>query len=174
MPGLLGVSSVLSIQNLRKKTAESRSWGVGLDRALRRFLSFSTSYSHQFIRFFYQFLAYFLQLFRTLQQALRSYSLSMPLRFRGVHRFLDHWGHIAFPDAVYGGHAQALFSHLFLPLPSGLRDGISSEDLLIYTHLAIVSGIFVPYLVVRVTQNYVSDSNSANQDVKARTATAGR
>jgi len=113
MPGLLGVSSVLSIQNLRKKTAESRSWGVGLDRALRRFLSFSASYSHQFIRFFYQILAYFLRLFRTPQQALRQYSLSMPLRFPGVYRFLDHWGHIAFPDArVWSACAGAVFPPL--------------------------------------------------------------
>ena len=75
---------------------------------------------------------------------------------------------------VWEAHAQALLSQLFLPVASGVREGISSEDLLIYTHLAMVSGIFLPYLVLRVTQNYVFDASSANQDVKARNAAAGR
>ena len=74
---------------------------------------------------------------------------------------------------VYGAHAQALLSQLFLRLPPGVREGIGSEDLLVYTHLAVVSGIFLPFLIVRMTQNYVSDANSA-EDARARTAVAGR
>lgn len=74
---------------------------------------------------------------------------------------------------VWEAHAQALLSQLFLRVASGVPEGISSEDLLIYTHLAMVSGIFLPYLVLRVTQNYVFDASSANQDVKARNAAAG-
>jgi len=75
---------------------------------------------------------------------------------------------------VYGAHAQTLVSHLFSRALSGVREGISSEELLVYTHLAIVSGIFLPYLMVRVTQNYVSDANPADHNAKARNAVAGR
>jgi hypothetical protein len=74
---------------------------------------------------------------------------------------------------VYGAHAQALLSQLVLH-SSRVRQGISSEELLIYTHLAIVSGIFLPYLLVRVTQNYVADEKPANQDVKVQNAVAGK
>ena len=75
---------------------------------------------------------------------------------------------------VYGAHAQALFSQLFVGVASGVREGISSEELLVYTHLAIVSGIFLPYLMVRVTQNYVPDANPADHNAKARNAVAGQ
>jgi len=71
---------------------------------------------------------------------------------------------------VYAADAQAQLSQLFLRTSSGARNGISSDDLLVYTHLAMVSGIFLPYLLVRVTQNYVSDANPAQHDTKARTA----
>ncbi len=75
---------------------------------------------------------------------------------------------------VSAADAQAPLSHLFLRAASRVRDGISSEELLIYTHLATVSGIFLPYLLVRVTQNYVSDEKSADYDVKVRTAAGAR
>jgi hypothetical protein len=75
---------------------------------------------------------------------------------------------------VYGAHAQALYSQFLVRVPGGVHEGIGSEDLLIYTHLAMVSGIFLPYLVLRVTQNYVSNEHSPDQDVKASNAAAGR
>ena len=74
---------------------------------------------------------------------------------------------------VYGAHAQALLSQLVLH-SSRVRQGISSEELLFYTHLAIVSGIFLPYLMVRVTQNYVPDANPADHNANARNAVAGQ
>ncbi len=73
---------------------------------------------------------------------------------------------------VVAADAQTLVSHI---LTAGrVRDGISSEALLMYTHLAMVSGIFLPYLVVRGTQNYVSEANSADHDAKVRNAAAGQ
>jgi hypothetical protein len=75
---------------------------------------------------------------------------------------------------VMAADAQAQLSHLFLRDASRVRDGISSEELLVYTHLAVVSGIFLPYLLVRVTQNYVSHGNSADDDMQVRNAVAGR
>jgi hypothetical protein len=75
---------------------------------------------------------------------------------------------------LYAADANAQFSHLFLRASSGARDGISSEDRLVYTHLTIVSGIFLPYLLVRLTENYVSDANVAEQEAKARNAVAGQ
>jgi len=79
---------------------------------------------------------------------------------------------VAFTGLVTAADAQTLFSHIFIS--SRVRDGISSEELLVYTHLAMVSGIFLPYLLVRVTQNYVSDANSADQDARVRNAVAGQ
>jgi hypothetical protein len=76
---------------------------------------------------------------------------------------------------VYAADAQAQLSHLsFLQVSSRVRDGISSEELLVYTHLAMVSGIFLPYLLVRVAQNYVSHANFADHDAKVRNAVAGQ
>ena len=75
---------------------------------------------------------------------------------------------------VVAADAQTQLSHLFLRTSSRVRDGISSEELLIYTYLAMVSGIILPYLVVRGTQNYVSDANSADHDAKVRNAAAGQ
>ena len=54
------------------------------------------------------------------------------------------------------------------------RGGITPGELLVYTHLGIVSGIFVPYLIVRLTQNYVSATQYAELDLKARSTTAGQ
>ncbi len=73
---------------------------------------------------------------------------------------------------VVAADAQMQISHLLLH--TSQPDGISSEVLLVYTHLGMVSGIFVPYLVVRVTQNYVSGANSRGRDVKVRHTAAGR
>ena len=75
---------------------------------------------------------------------------------------------------VYAADAQAQLSQLFLGASSGVRNGISSDDLLVYTHLAMVSGIFLPYLLVRVTQNYVSGADSADHDAEVRSAVAGQ
>jgi hypothetical protein len=75
---------------------------------------------------------------------------------------------------VYAADAQAQLSHLFLHASSGVRNGISSEQLLVYSHLAVVSGIFLPYLLMRVTQNYVSDANSTDQAAKVRAAVGAR
>ena len=68
---------------------------------------------------------------------------------------------------------QTQLSHL-VSTSSRARDGISSEELLVYTYLAMVSGVFLPYLMVRMTQNYVSNANSADQDARVRNATAGQ
>ena len=67
---------------------------------------------------------------------------------------------------------HALLAHLSLPVPS--RDGIGAEELLLYTHLGMVSGIFVPFLLVRLTQNSVSRTDSAPLEAKARQAAAGQ
>lgn len=74
-----------------------------------------------------------------------------------------------FQVLVYGAHAQAMLSQFMLHDSNRLRLGISSEDLLIYAHFAMVSGIAVPYLVVRATQNYLSDPKPE----KTCTAVAG-
>ena len=73
---------------------------------------------------------------------------------------------------VVAADARTQLSHLFVF--KRVRDGISPEELLVYTHLSIVFGIFLPYLQVRVTQNYVSDANSADRGAKVRNAVAGR
>ena len=75
---------------------------------------------------------------------------------------------------VNAADAQTQLSHIFLHVARGVRDGISSEELVIYTHLAMVSGIVLPYLLVRVTQNYVSDANSANENAKVQRAAVGQ
>lgn len=54
-----------------------------------------------------------------------------------------------------------------------LRHALNSEEILFYTHLGIVSGIFVPYLLIRMTQDYISGADSAGSDVKVQHATAG-
>jgi hypothetical protein len=77
-----------------------------------------------------------------------------------------------FTGLLIAADAQTLVSHI--RAAGRVRDGISSEELLIYTYLAMVSGIILPYLVVRGTQNYVSDANSADHDAKARNAAAGQ
>jgi hypothetical protein len=81
---------------------------------------------------------------------------------------------LVFRLLVVAADSQTQLSHLFLHASSRVRDGISSEELLVYTHLAMVSGIVLPYLVVRVTQNYVSDANSADHDARVRNAVAGQ
>ena len=82
---------------------------------------------------------------------------------------------LVFRLLVYAAHAQAQLSHLILlQTASRFRDGISSEELLVYTHLAMVSGIFLPFLMVRATQNYVSDANTVATVAKAQSAVAGR
>lgn len=53
--------------------------------------------------------------------------------------------------------------------------GIGPEELLLYTHFGLVSGIFLPYLIVRLTQDYVSPATSVEPEPeKAQSATAGR
>ena len=74
----------------------------------------------------------------------------------------------------YASDAGGQVSHLVLRASSGVRDGLGSEDRLVYTHLTIVSGIFLPYLLVRVTDNYVSHANFVDHDEKARKAVAGQ
>ena len=57
---------------------------------------------------------------------------------------------------------------------SAIHGGITPAELLVYTHLGIVSGIFVPYLIVRLTQNYVSATQYVELDLKARSTAAGQ
>lgn len=75
---------------------------------------------------------------------------------------------------VYAAHAEAQLSHLIFLQSSRVWDGISSEELLVYTHLAMVSGIFLPFLMVRATQNYVSDASTGDKHAKARNAVAAQ
>jgi hypothetical protein len=77
-----------------------------------------------------------------------------------------------FVGLVIAADAQTLLSHILAS--SRARDGVSSEELLVYTHLALVSGIFLSYLMVRGTQNYVSNTNSADHEAKVRNAAAGQ
>jgi len=67
---------------------------------------------------------------------------------------------------------QAQISHVLLHM-SG-RSAIGSEELLLYTYLGIVSGIFFPYVLVRLTQDYVSRTDSAEPEAKARGGAAGQ
>jgi ABC-type Fe3+-siderophore transport system permease subunit len=66
---------------------------------------------------------------------------------------------------------QAQVSHILLHMPG--RSGIGSEELLLYTHLGIVFGIFFPYVLVRLTRDYVSSRDSVEPDAKAHGAGAG-
>lgn len=64
----------------------------------------------------------------------------------------------------------ALFRH-----SRSFKGGISAQELLLYTHLGLVAGIFLPYLIVRLTQDYVSPDNSAEPEPPmARSAAAGQ
>lgn len=54
------------------------------------------------------------------------------------------------------------------------RKGLGAEELLLYTHLGIVSGIFFPYVLVRLTQDYTSRTNSAEPEAKTQVASAGQ
>lgn len=67
---------------------------------------------------------------------------------------------------------QAQISHVLLHL-SG-RSAIGSEELLLYSHLGIVSGIFFPYVLVRLTQDYASRTNSVEPEAKTRGIAAGQ
>jgi len=67
---------------------------------------------------------------------------------------------------------QAQISHVLLHM-SG-RSAIGSEELLLYTHLGIVSGIFFPYVLVRLTQDYVSRKDSVEPEAKAQGAALGQ
>jgi len=74
---------------------------------------------------------------------------------------------------VSAANLQTEISQL-VPDPSGrARDRVGPEELLVYTFLTMVSGIFLPYLMVRVTQNYVSPAKSAD-DERVRNAAAGQ
>jgi hypothetical protein len=75
---------------------------------------------------------------------------------------------------VAAADAQAQISHLLSRTYPAGADEVSYQELLVYTHLAIVSGMVLPYLLVRLTQNYVSGSNSADYDAKVRSAAAGQ
>ena len=79
---------------------------------------------------------------------------------------------LLFQLLVNAADAQTQLSQIFLRAFSPVRDGISSEDLLVYTHVTLVSGIVLPSLLVRLTQNCVPDANSADHDAKVRNATA--
>jgi hypothetical protein len=85
---------------------------------------------------------------------------------------------------LYAADAHAQPSHLLLRASSGVGSGVSSEDRLVYTHLTMVAGIFLPYLLVRLTEDYGSDMKStdtnsadaisAERDAKAQNAVAGQ
>lgn len=67
---------------------------------------------------------------------------------------------------------HALLAHLSLPIPS--REGIGTEELLLYTHLGLISGIVGPFLMVRLTQNSVSQPDSTQFPAKSRSMAAGQ
>jgi hypothetical protein len=79
---------------------------------------------------------------------------------------------IGFWQLVVFAGLETQTSHLF-SASTRSRDSIASEELLVYTHLVIVSGIFLPNVVVRVTQNYYSKATSPERESKARHTTAG-
>jgi hypothetical protein len=89
----------------------------------------------------------------------------------GYIAFLTIGCAFVFRALLVSANAQAQLSRVFL---HGGRDGIGSEELLIYTHLALVSGIFFPYLMVRITQNYIFGSDPESQDVKVKGTAAGQ
>lgn len=77
--------------------------------------------------------------------------------FRALVLFADEQAQISYLSLHMSGHA-----------------GIGAEELLLYTHLGIVSGIFFPYVLVRLTQGYVSGTHSEEPKVNARAASAGQ
>lgn len=90
-------------------------------------------------------------------------------------------GYIAFLTAAFVFLLRELLSfaeveaHLFyFPAHASAGHWLNSEELLFYTHLGIVAGIVLPYLVVRMTQDYVSGVDSEEPAEKARHAAAGQ
>jgi hypothetical protein len=67
---------------------------------------------------------------------------------------------------------QAQISHILLHM-SG-RSAIGSEELLLYAHLGVASGIFFPYVLVRLTQDYVSRKDFIEPEAKAQGTGAGQ
>lgn len=60
-----------------------------------------------------------------------------------------------------------------LRLHTAVAKGIGGAELLAYTHLGILAGIVLPYLIVRLTQDYVS-GDSKPAETKALSTTAGQ
>jgi hypothetical protein len=93
-----------------------------------------------------------------------------PLTF-GYIAFLT----IAFVSLLWAlvtfANVEAFYSHF--RLHAHALQGIGSEELLFYTHLGMVSGIFFPYLLIRMTQDFVPGSNLAESDMKVLGVSAG-
>jgi cytochrome bd-type quinol oxidase subunit 2 len=69
---------------------------------------------------------------------------------------------------IYAADPQAQPFQLIPRISGRIQDGISSEERLVYMHLITVAGIFLPYLLVRVTENYVSDTTSEKTEVQVK------
>jgi hypothetical protein len=79
---------------------------------------------------------------------------------------------VGFRQLVAAAELQSEILHLVTPGLSRVREGVSSEELLVYTFLATVSSIFLPYLLVRVTQSYVAGTKPKG-DTQVQQAAAG-
>lgn len=79
---------------------------------------------------------------------------------------------VIFRALVVVADEQAQVSYLLLH--QSRPGGIGSEELLLYTHLGIVSGIFLPNVLVRLTQDYAWGTNSREPDTKSQAATMGQ
>ena len=75
---------------------------------------------------------------------------------------------------IYAADPQAQPFQLIPRISGRIQDGISSEERLVYMHLIAVAGIFLPYLLVRVTENYASDTSAEKNEVKVQNAVAGQ
>ena len=97
-----------------------------------------------------------------------------PTRFTPLYiAFLTAAVVMGFRQLMIAADLETQISHLLFTSSRG-QEGISSEEVLVYTHLALVSGIFLPYVLVRATQNYYSGASSPEPGDKARHAAAGQ
>lgn len=80
---------------------------------------------------------------------------------------------IAFVSLLWALVTFANVEAFYLHFRLHVHRGIGSEELLFYTHLGLVSGIFFPYLLIRMTQDFVPGSRLAESDTKVLSASAG-
>jgi hypothetical protein len=79
---------------------------------------------------------------------------------------------LVFRAVVVSADAQAQLAQVLVPISA--QGGIRSEELLVYSHLGLVSGTFLPYLLLRMTQSCVSGANPAEVNLKVQHTAAGQ